>query len=78
MGTGAGANELSYDLFLQRIFLRIARPAKDGLDTRRRADFTELPPEAAELVLKLANERLLLPINLRAVLNKRLRSHTKP
>jgi tetratricopeptide (TPR) repeat protein len=45
---------------LQRVFLRIVRPAKDGLDTRRRAAFTELPPEGAELVLKLANERLLV------------------
>jgi hypothetical protein len=45
---------------LQRIFLRIVRPAKDGLDTRRRAAFTELPSEGAELVLKLANERLLV------------------
>jgi hypothetical protein len=45
---------------LKRVFLRIVRPAKDGLDTRRRAAFTELPPEGAELVLKLANERLLV------------------
>jgi hypothetical protein len=45
---------------LQRIFLRIVRPAKDGLDTRRRAAFAEFPPEGAELVLKLANERLLV------------------
>jgi len=45
---------------LQRIFLRIVRPAKDGLDTRRRAAFIELPPEGVELVLKLANERLLV------------------
>jgi hypothetical protein len=60
------ADELLKDLssaertILQRVFLRIVRPAKDGLDTRRRAAFTELPPEGAELVLKLANERLLV------------------
>src|SRR5271165_3941853 len=45
---------------LQRVFLRIVRPSESGLDTRRRAAFTELPPEGAELVLKLANERLLV------------------
>jgi len=46
---------------LQRIFLRIVRPsAESGLDTRRRAAFTELPREAIELVTKLANERLLV------------------
>jgi hypothetical protein len=45
---------------LQRVFLRIVQPAKGGLDTRRRAAFTELPPEGAELILKLANERLLV------------------
>jgi hypothetical protein len=32
---------------LQRIFLRIVRPsAESGVDTRRRATFSELPPEA--------------------------------
>jgi WD40 repeat protein len=45
---------------LQRVFLRIVRPSENGLDTRRRAAFTELPPEAAKLVVKLANERLLV------------------
>ena len=45
---------------LQRIFLRIVRPSEGGLDTRRRATFSELPPEGAELVFKLANERLLV------------------
>jgi hypothetical protein len=45
---------------LQRVFLRIVRPSESGLDTRRRASFTELPPEGAELVVKLANERLLV------------------
>jgi tetratricopeptide (TPR) repeat protein len=46
---------------LQRIFLRIVRPsAESGLDTRRRATFSELPPEGTELVFKLANERLLV------------------
>jgi hypothetical protein len=46
---------------LQLIFLRIVRPsAESGLDTRRRAAFTELPREAIELVTKLANERLLV------------------
>jgi tetratricopeptide (TPR) repeat protein len=46
---------------LQGIFLRIVRPsAESGLDTRRRAAFTELPCEAIELVTKLANERLLV------------------
>src|SRR5215469_12397760 len=45
---------------LQRVFLRIVRPSESGLDTRRRAAFTELPPEGVELVLKLANERLLV------------------
>jgi hypothetical protein len=40
---------------LQGIFLRIVRPsAESGLDTRRRAAFTELPREAIELVTKLA------------------------
>jgi WD40 repeat protein len=47
-------------IVLQRVFLRIVRPSESGLDTRRRAAFTELPPEGAELVLKLANERLLV------------------
>src|SRR5271165_4416534 len=45
---------------LQRVFRRIVRPSESGLDTRRRAAFTELPPEGAELVVKLANERLLV------------------
>jgi WD40 repeat protein len=45
---------------LQRIFLRIVRPSESGLDTRRRAAFTELPPEGMGLVVKLANERLLV------------------
>jgi tetratricopeptide (TPR) repeat protein len=45
---------------LQRVFLRIVRPSESGLDTRRRAAFTELPPEGVELVVKLANERLLV------------------
>ena len=46
---------------LQRVFLRIVRPsAESGLDTRRRVAFTELPPEGEELVIKLANERLLV------------------
>ena len=46
---------------LQRIFLRIVRPsAESGLDTRRRAAFTELPPEGNDLVVKLTKERLLV------------------
>jgi len=46
---------------LQRIFLRIVRPsAESTLDTRRRAAFTELPPEGKELVDKLTDERLLV------------------
>jgi len=46
---------------LQRIFLRIVRPsAESTLDTRRRAAFTELPPEGKELVGKLTDERLLV------------------
>jgi hypothetical protein len=45
---------------LQRVFLRIVRPSESGVDTRRRASFTELPPEGAEIVVKLANERLLV------------------
>jgi WD40 repeat protein len=45
---------------LQRVFLRIVRPSEGGEDTRRRAVFTELPPEGTELVVKLANERLLV------------------
>ena len=45
---------------LQRVFLRIVRPSENGLDTRRRAAFSELPPEGAELVVKLAKERLLV------------------
>ena len=45
---------------LQRVFLRIVRPSESGLDTRRRAAFSELPPEGEELVVKLANERLLV------------------
>ena len=36
------------------------RPSESGLDTRRRAAFSELPPEGAGLVVKLANERLLV------------------
>jgi type II secretory pathway predicted ATPase ExeA len=45
---------------LQRVFLRIVRPSESGEDTRRRAAFTELPSEGVELVVKLANERLLV------------------
>jgi WD40 repeat protein len=45
---------------LRRVFLRIVRPTENGLDTRRRAAFSELPPEAEELVVKLAKERLLV------------------
>jgi hypothetical protein len=46
---------------LQRIFLRIVRPSvESGEDTRRRAAFSELPPEGEELVIKLADERLLV------------------
>src|SRR6202022_1515353 len=45
---------------IQRVFLRIVRPSEGGLDTRRRAAFAELPPEGAELVIKLVNERLLV------------------
>jgi TIR domain len=46
---------------LQRIFLLIVRPsAESGLDTRRRAAFAELPSEGKDLVIKLANERLLV------------------
>ena len=45
---------------LQRVFLRIVRPSEGGLDTRRRAAFAELPPEGVDLVVKLANERLLV------------------
>ena len=45
---------------LQRVFLRIVRPSESGVDTRRRAAFSELPPEGTELVVKLANERLLV------------------
>jgi conflict system STAND superfamily ATPase len=61
------ADELFKDLssaeqkILQRIFLRIVRPSvESGLDTRRRATFSELPPEGAALVFKLVNERLLV------------------
>jgi energy-coupling factor transporter ATP-binding protein EcfA2 len=45
---------------LQRVFLRIVRPSESGPDTRRRAAFVELPPEGANLVRKLAEERLLV------------------
>jgi TIR domain/AAA ATPase domain len=51
---------LAKQKILQRVFLRIVRPSESGLDTRRRAAFTELPPEGADLVVKLANERLLV------------------
>jgi hypothetical protein len=51
---------LAEQKILQRVFLRIVRPSEGGLDTRRRAAFTELPPEGADLVVKLANERLLV------------------
>jgi hypothetical protein len=45
---------------LQRVFLRIVRPSESGPDTRRRAAFAELPSKGVELVVKLANERLLV------------------
>jgi type II secretory pathway predicted ATPase ExeA len=45
---------------LQRVFLRIVSPSESGLDTRRRAAFSELPSEGVELVFKLADERLLV------------------
>jgi WD40 repeat protein len=45
---------------LQRVFLRIVRLSKSGADTRRRASFAELPPEGPELVVRLAQERLLV------------------
>jgi hypothetical protein len=51
---------LAEQKILQRVFLRIVRPSESGLDTRRRAAFTELPAEGTELVFKLANERLLV------------------
>jgi tetratricopeptide (TPR) repeat protein/Cdc6-like AAA superfamily ATPase len=51
---------LAEQTILRRVFLRIVRPSESGLDTRRRAAFTELPPEATELVLKLSEERLLV------------------
>ena len=60
------ANDFFLDLslteqsILQRVFLRLVSPADSGEDTRRRAAFTELPPEGVELVVKLANERLLV------------------
>ena len=57
--TGYGSTSAEQTI-LQRVFLRIVRPTKGGLDTRRRAAFTELPPQGAKLVLKLANERLLV------------------
>jgi hypothetical protein len=51
---------LAEQKILQRVFLRIVRPSEGGEDTRRRAAFAELPLEGAELVIKLANERLLV------------------
>jgi len=45
---------------LERVFLRIVLPSQSGLDIGTRAAFSELPPEAAELVAKLAKERLLV------------------
>jgi Novel STAND NTPase 1 len=45
---------------LQRVFLRIVRPSESGENTRRRTPFDELPAGGAELVAKLANERLLV------------------
>jgi len=51
---------LAEQKILQRVFLRIVRPSQSGPDTRRRATFSELPPEGAELVFKLTNERLLV------------------
>jgi hypothetical protein len=51
---------LAEQKILQRVFMRIVRPPESGLDTRRRAAFTELPPESVDLVVKLANERLLV------------------
>jgi hypothetical protein len=46
---------------IKRIFQRIVRPsAESGLATPWRAVFTEFPPEDRELLVKLANERLLL------------------
>jgi hypothetical protein len=55
-----GKVSLADQKVLQRVFLRIVRPSENGEDTRRRATFAELPSEAAELVVKLANERLLV------------------
>jgi hypothetical protein len=53
-----GKLSLADQKVLQRVFLRIVRPSESGEDTRRRAGFAELPPEAVDLVVKLANERL--------------------
>jgi hypothetical protein len=44
---------------LHRVFLRLVG-TESGLDMRRRAAFTELPSGGVELVVKLANERLLV------------------
>jgi hypothetical protein len=51
---------LAEQKILQLVFLRIVRPSEIGEDTRRRAAFAELPPEGEELVVKLANELLLV------------------
>jgi energy-coupling factor transporter ATP-binding protein EcfA2 len=45
---------------LQRVFLRIVHPSESGDNTRRRTPFDELPAGGAELVVKLANQRLLV------------------
>jgi hypothetical protein len=42
---------------VQRVFLRLVSPADSGEYTRRRAAFTALPPEGADLVDKLADAR---------------------
>jgi energy-coupling factor transporter ATP-binding protein EcfA2 len=47
---------------LERVFRRLVHPSDDesGKDTRRRTAFSQLPAEGADLVIKLANERLLV------------------
>jgi hypothetical protein len=71
-----GKLSLADQKVLQRVFLRIVRPSESGEDTRRRAAFSELPPEGEELVIKLADERLLVTNKSAVGLEWKLR--TKP
>ena len=45
---------------VQRIFLQLAAPAKEGDYTRRRANLAEISPASMQVLKRLIDERLLV------------------